>query len=297
MNGQDFLESMRGASLGQWERTFVEAAKRGELTPWPWIELPLTNGTDTAILSVAADVLSIGPIGAHLRVPLTPSAAQDVCNLFGWILPTPWLVYQIWRASLVKLTPTPMVPNKGANLAQYAEHSGRIDQQVQASLPATGEREAPAGIVSGAKKDIVVSNIYQPKKVLIFGWYRPEPDIYSDKQPMGAPKRQPTQPLSNVHGDFYVDYSHGPRAIAGTCSVNGALTATEDVYKHPTLSKLVSIEGPLRMTRYPASIPPQIPRPPSLQVHPAAVDVLSPNVPSRGDIAMGALEDMSGKRY
>jgi hypothetical protein len=73
---------------------------------------------------------------------------------------------------------------------------------------------------------------------------------------MGTPGRQPIQPKSNVHGDFYVDYSHGVRAIAPEAIVDGRPMATVDLYQHPTLSRLVSNEGPVRVPRYPSPVPP-----------------------------------------
>src|SRR5262249_30603445 len=70
--------------------------------------------------------------------------------------------------------------------------------------------------------------------------------------------KQPIQAKSNLHADFYVDYSHGIRAIGPTALVNGQQMNTVDLYQHPTLSALVSNEGPVRVPRYPSIIIPQV---------------------------------------
>jgi hypothetical protein len=223
-----------------------------------------------------SDVLSVGPVEDHVRLPLTPGTAQSICNLFGWLLPTPWLVYRTWQASSLKLEPIGLTPNLGPDLVQFAEHSAIIDAQLRAdsrqptadsqptarqptadSRQPTADSRQPTAAVSGIKKHVVISNAYQPGKVLIFGWYRPPPapDVFSNGRPMGASDRQPIQPRSNVHGALYVDYSHGIQPIAGQAIVNGQPMATADLYAHPTLSRLVSNEGPLRVVRYPSRVP------------------------------------------
>jgi hypothetical protein len=248
--GSEFAAQYGSTGLASWEAAALSLAQAGSLTPWPWFDLPLADEDgNTAVLKVQSDVLAIGSFTDHIRLPLTPSVAQDLLNLSGALLPTPWLVYQIWRASPRKLAPL-SEPNRGADLWQYLTHSQAIDQQLEAAGATIGDG------VAGIKKHIVVSNIYQPGKVLIFGWYRPSPDVYDDGQPMGSPSRQPIQPKSNVHGAFYVDYSHGIQAVSPEAVVNGKRMLTEELYQHPTLSKIVSREGPIRSPRYPARIPP-----------------------------------------
>lgn len=251
MLGSEFIAAFRGRPYRVWENAVVDEAQKGALTPWPWVDVTLSDGDHSAVLRVQSDVLAVGSLEDHVRIPLTPSVAQDVCNVNDWLLPTPWLVYQTWRAASVKLPPTAMQPNLGANLTQYAAHSAVLDGQISSANGA-------GKLACGGKKSVVVSNIMMPGRVVIFGWYQPEPDVFTNKKSMVDPQRQPWQPLSNVHGDFYVDYSHGIRAIGGTCQVDGQTMRTEDLYKHPTLSKLVSNEGPVKTPRYPSRIkPPQ----------------------------------------
>lgn len=240
MTGEEFVNTYARSGVRAWERAALDLARQGQLTPWPWIDVELSDGQgNRATIKVLSDVVSVGPIGQHLRLPLTSRSAQAIADLSGAVLPTPWLVYQIWRAAPVKLTPDPMTPNQGANLDQFAKHSKRIDD----ALRAFGSREGQ--LIAGQKKSLVVSNLIRPGKEVIFGWYKPEPDIFTNR---GA--KQPIQPHSNVHGEGYVDYSHGIRLIDDEAIVNGRSMPTEQLYRHPTLSHLVSHEGPVRTTRY-----------------------------------------------
>lgn len=251
MRASDFVATYGKLGPDAWEAAALSIARQGGLTPWPWQELRLTDGQNTAVLQVMSDVLSIGPVEDHLRLPMLPNNAQGIFNLFGWLMPTPWLVYQTWRSAPHKLVPIPAVPNRGANMAQYVDHNAAINQ----TLIAAGGRPGDGRAVDGIKKSIVVSNIHKPGKVLIHGWYKPEPDVFDDGKSWQDPTRQPRQAKSNVHGDFYVDYSHGLRPVHPVAIVNGQPMPTVSLYQHPTLSALVSNEGPVRVPRYPSRVP------------------------------------------
>ena len=294
MTGSQFVALYRDNGLHAWEGAALELARRGGdgLVDHPFVEIPLADDAgNTAVVRVRSDVLAVGTPEDSVRLPLTPTAAQGILNLTGELLPTPWLAYQIWRSAQLKLAPTPMVPNKGANLDQYAEHSRIIDAQIASAAEGGVPLVAGGTSVAGIKKHVVVSNIYQPGKVLIFGWYRPSPpfpDVFDDRTAQTNPQRQPIQPLSNIHGEFYVDYSHGIQGVHPEALVNGQVMSTEELYQHSTLSKLVSREGPVRTPRYPSKVPIARHRPVSSLVRPAAITVV-PNLPAAADLGFAML--------
>jgi len=146
------------------------------------------------------------------------------------MLPTSKMAQDIWRGSFVKLPPRNLL-NKGANLAQYAEHSKIVDDQLASIVPL-----GSGFLVGGHKKDVILSNTMTPGKVVIFGWFRPDGTFI--------------QPKTNVHGDFYVDYSHGIRMVAPTMQIDGHSALVQDVAADPVLSKVLSTEGPLRFSGY-----------------------------------------------
>ena len=260
MTGSEFVSAYSNKGLAAWEGAAFEAARQGHLTPREWVPITLKdNAGNTAIIQVQEDGLAIGPKNDSVRLPLTPSGGQNIFNLFGWLYPTPWIVYQIWKNAAIKLTPTSIAElgesNKGADLNQYYKHSQFLDRQIAGVLASTPQRISGPEIVAGGKKHIVVDQAhYKPQKVLIFGWYRPSPDIFDDGRKMGDPNRQPIQPISNIHGDFYVDYSHEEQAVGPIAIVNGNPMPTVELYQHPTLSKLVSPQS-IKFPRYPSNVP------------------------------------------
>lgn len=246
MRASEFVSCYAAQGPSAWEAAIAQLAREGGLLPVTWYDVQLSDGRHHATARVSSDYFWIGDGQDNMLVPLTPTTAQTVANaLGGLLLPTPKLVYETWRQAPNKLSPTPMAPNRGANLDDYFRHSRAIDQQLGGRL----------GLVSGHKKDVVVSNAYQPGKVIIFGWYKPTPDVFDNRLPMGDPARQPIQPLSNVHGAGYVDYSHGIRLVHPKMVVDGVERDTESVYTDPILSSLVSHEGPIRTPRYPGAGP------------------------------------------
>lgn len=278
MTGSDFARTFGPKGAAAWEAAAIKIAQDDGLTPWPFVPLTLRDDKgNVAVLEVMADDLAIGPVGDHLRLPLTPGAAQSILNLRGWLLPTPWIVYQMWRSAPVKLEPHPL-PNKGVSMAQFAEHSAILDREIG---------DAPLDALrAGTKKSVVVSNIYQPGKVLIYGWFRPPPapDVFDDRTPITNERRQPRQPKSNVHAANYWDYSHGIRAVGPVALVNGQPMPTVDLYQSPTLSHLVSNEGPVRTPRYPSPIPPAVNRPAHVLTFPTTPSVVmtQPSTTTRG---------------
>lgn len=237
MKGSEFIAANRGKSLSQWETSAVALVQTGGSEPgWPLVPVQTVSrdGKHTGTFFVTADYFAIGIPEDYVRLPLTPVSAQRIANAKGMLLPTSKMVEDIWRSG-TKLTPEPMIPNKGANLTQYADHSFVVDTQLRS---AQGLHPSNATVpISGHKKDVILSNIWKPGKVVIYGWYRPDGTYIQGK--------------SNIHGDFYVDYSHGIRFVSPTMVVDGQNMNVEDVLKSPTYAGVLSNEGPLLRTRYP----------------------------------------------
>ena len=236
MKGSEFLAANAGKSLSQWETAVITLASQDSFVQWPMVPVAVStkDGKHTGRFFVTSDYFAIGTPEDYIRLPLTPSTAQSVANLKSMFLPTSKMVDDIARVS-ARLTPQPLVPNKGANLAQYAEHSKLIDAQL--ASPNWDPGLTPI-LRSGHKKDVIISNIWKPGKVVIYGWHRPD-ETY-------------IQPKSNIHGDFYVDYSHGIRLVGPNMEVDGQSMSVEDVLKSPEYAPLLSSEGPIRRIRYPA---------------------------------------------
>ena len=91
----------------------------------------------------------------------------------------------------------------------------------------------------GIKKDIVLTpRIFEnPQRLAIYGW----------RQLNG----QPIQPLTIVHWDRYVDYSHGARLVRNSIEVDGKKLIITELLADPNRCGLVSDEGPMHPPGYP----------------------------------------------
>ena len=247
MKASEFVATYKGRPASAWEAAVVELCRRGDFLAWPLVPLTVTAGSRTCVYRVATDYLTIGEPGDAMRMPLTPIPAQRIADSLGMLLPTRKMSIDVWRAAGTRVAPIPMVPNKGADLLQYANHDAAIEGEL-----ATGSRK---GFVVGTKKDVVIGRMVRPGKVVIYGWYWPDdPTIHGPYMTDNLRASQPIQPLSDAHGDGYVDYSHGIRLVDGTCLVDGRPKTVSDVLADPELAVLLSDEGPLApaQVRYPA---------------------------------------------
>jgi hypothetical protein len=189
------------------------------------------NDLGEAEIRVSPDYFAVGSDNDFVRVPLTPMAAQRIADRFGWSLPTRKIVDDVYREAQVKLEPQPMTENREA-VETFVEHNDIIEAQ---------RREQPLGLlIAGIKKDVVISNRLneKPQRVAIYGWHQP-----------GG---KPIQPLTTVHRETYVDYSHGIRFVEGVVRVDGRAMQLDEVLRDEKLSPLLSDEGPITPTRYEA---------------------------------------------
>ncbi len=189
-----------------------------------------TDGVEhTLVYEVLPDYLAIGSDDDFVRMPMRPQSAQRIADPFGCTLPTVRMVDQIHAAATMKPAPRPLTEAREA-VATFAEHSRLVDSQRQ--RPKLGE------LVSGIKKDVVLSNriAERPRRLALYGWH----------QLSG----EPIQPLTIVHVDTYVDYSHGVRLVKRRMVLDGQPVDFARVASDLTLHPLVSGEGVLEVLGY-----------------------------------------------
>lgn len=178
---------------------------------------------------VMPDYLAVGSDADFVRVPVTPQTAARVADAFGCALPTRKVVDAVYHAATVKLEPKPMTDAREA-AATFLRHNALIEEQ------RAGQKLGE--LVAGIKKDVVVTNrlAEKPNRVAIYGWHKPD----------GAP----IQPLTIVHGDRYVDYSHGARLMRRTVTVDGKPWDVRPLLYSADLHPLLSDEGRLLRPTY-----------------------------------------------
>jgi hypothetical protein len=152
--------------------------------------------------------------------------AQAVADVFECALITRKMSDDIYRAAKIKLAPQPLTIDREA-AKTFFQHHNLIETQRAASGDKT------FSLISGIKKDIVLTNrlAEKPNRVAIYGWHKEN--------------GEPIQPLTIVHKDTYVDYSHGVRLVSRRVMVDGREIDLRALLNDPELCALVSDEGPI----------------------------------------------------
>ncbi len=188
------------------------------------------SGKDHTIsFEVMPDYLALGSDANFLRMPMTPQTATLAADAYGCTLPTKVMVDLIHDAATAKLEPQPLGEPR-ESVKQFANHNAIIEGQRKSHK--LGE------LVSGIKKDIMNSNRIRekPHRLAIYGWHKLD--------------GQPIQPLTIVHHDGYVDYSHGVRLVKRSVMLDGKPRDIRDLLRDPNLAVLLSDEGVLTQPGY-----------------------------------------------
>jgi hypothetical protein len=192
------------------------------------------TGTDAAgtqhiiKYEVLPDYLAIGSDSNFCRIPMGPVVAQKIGDLFGAVMPTRKLVDNIYQNCEVKLAPVTYTPvgNQNELVPKFIEHNAAIEQLRLAAGGQLGQ------LTGGTKKDVVLSNLIidpaKPNHVVIYGWHQLN--------------GQPIQPLTNIHINTYMDYSHGIRLLNNEILLDGQVKKITDILKDANLYKTLSDE-------------------------------------------------------
>jgi hypothetical protein len=246
IGGAEFMKQFEGKDLADRKHNYLaewEAAVLKEITSGNFPDflrnfktVPISGALKqgerevSATLEVMPDYLAVGTDADFVRVPMTPQTAQQIADLFGCTLPTRKIVDAIDRVAEAKVAPHPMTKDREA-IVTFAEHNRIIDSQ---------RADKPLGLLLiGTKKDIVLTpRIFEkPQRLAIYGW----------RQLNG----QPIQPLTIVHWNRYVDYSHGVRLVNDSIELDGKSVKISELLADPDRCGLVSDEGPMNAPRYP----------------------------------------------
>lgn len=234
--GSAVISLLDSSSRAAREQVILDEAARGNIPDFLRRPVDVTvrattsdGATHTIVYRVMPDYFMLGSNDDFVRMPLTPCTAQHIADLFGCVLPTRKMVDDIYQQATVKLSPDPMTKDR-ESLATFSRHNELIRRQWQ--------NRDPTQLVAGIKKDVVVSNklTERPNRVAIYGWHKTD--------------GSPIQPLTTVHVDWYVDYSHGIRLVDRWALVDDAPMLTRDVLQDEILCELLSDEGAIQQVGY-----------------------------------------------
>ena len=236
VGGSEFVRMLEKLSLGDREEAIAHEVCRGNIPEFLRSFQKITiKGKDAAgkdhtiVLETMPDYLAVGSDTDFVRLPMTPMTAARIADGFGCALPTRKLVDEIYQAAPIKLEPRPLTKNR-ESVGTFLEHNSIIEQQRE------GRKLGP--IVAGIKKDIVVSNRLgeRPNRLALYGWHKTDGTAI--------------QPLTIVHWNRYVDYSHGARLIKSYVLVDGSRRDLRHVLHSADLATLLSDEGPIAFPTY-----------------------------------------------
>lgn len=236
LTGSAFMQKVQLMTFAQRETEIYNEISRGNVPAFlrnlVTIRTSLKDSagvSHTVSYDVLPDYLAIGSDSDFCRIPMGPVTAQKIADLCGMTMPTSKLVDDIYAHAEVKLAPVTYTPVGNANelVAKFTEHNAAIEGQ---RLAAGGQL---GSLIGGTKKDVVVSNrIIEPNRphhVVIYGWHKLD--------------GSPIQPLTNIHIDTYVDYSHGIRLLNSELLLDGISYKIQNVLTDPLLYSILSKES------------------------------------------------------
>lgn len=242
----ELLQNVNELDFSKFETTVANALLDGHVPSWMLgfldlkVEFVELNQAKKRVITlrVLRDYLTIGDDVDNLRVPLSPIVAQKIADEWNCMLPTTHLVNLAWRQAFQRLTPDPWGPpydhNSMASLSRIKAFNAKINKQM------SDKDYETRFLTVGHMKDVVITNALRARRnqVAIYGWH----------QSTG----KPIQNLYLGHSNTYYDYSHGIRFWSRECLLDGQQRDLVDLLQDPSLSRALSSEGVMIITRQPS---------------------------------------------
>jgi hypothetical protein len=173
MTGSQFVQALRGATQGEWEKAVLDAVGKRRHVDWPMRKIPC--GPNSYFFA-ATDYLAIGTPQDFVRVPLGGPIAQTIADRLGFLLPTAKMVDRVWVAAKtggIVLAPMSMAWNDPQVPMTSVEATVRHNSKVQMALDHLAYVPGST-LVAGLKKDVILSPSMKdrPGKLAFYGWHR-----------------------------------------------------------------------------------------------------------------------------
>lgn len=219
------VQEILSGNIPDFMRTFYRFSYEIDLPPYTEGEAPHKH---TVAFYALPDYLSVGSDSDFVRMPMGPLAAQRIADSLFCSLPTALLVDKIAAAAQCTIDPFPFRPLGNRNEQPIVFEDS--NHAIQALFEAKGY--LPGQLVRGLKKDVIlshrISDTSRANHVTIYGWHYPDGSFI--------------QPVTNVHTNRYVDYSHGIRLLYRMIEVDGAAYDIQDLLQDERMFQVVSDE-------------------------------------------------------
>jgi hypothetical protein len=214
----------------------------------------------TATFRVFSDALRVNGV----RCGVSAFLAQQIADVLDCRLLTPKLADLTWQQRGVSLVPYPIVFTKAdilkmATWAYMQKESALIDAAI-------AKVEAPSGIVSTVGKHWTLDNdlLAHPGKAQNYGWHFAGATFDGSAfEPAVTLPLRVIQGRGWAHPPTHVDASQTCVLVWRQCVVDGQAANLDEVLQSPTLSALVSHQGPLKLLRQPGTPAPALPPTPT----------------------------------
>ncbi|MFA5908763.1 MAG: hypothetical protein WC815_08310 [Vicinamibacterales bacterium] len=239
-----------------------------------WVTIGLTykdkSRTVKATLQVLPDYLAVGHDADFVHVPLDPVSAQLVADRFDCLLPTARICDAIYSQAKHQLRAlnrdyyntdaNRKIAKRGraqTSTAAYIEHSDAVREQMKKAGITPGE------FVAGHKKDVVIARSLHgnSERIAFQGFYDkdgfPFEPCYENAEQKPKPSCAKDLPTL-AHSRRFADYAQGVRLVHPWMTVDDKKMAVADVLADPTLSFLISAEGPIVPPRIPKTVKPKL---------------------------------------
>ncbi|MDP2320405.1 MAG: hypothetical protein Q8O42_13830 [Acidobacteriota bacterium] len=277
--GHAFMASIGGekapADWAKREDAMVAQLVKGnmpdKLLRWVTVNLTYTDKTRTITGSVQVlpDYLAVGSDTDWVYAPLDPVSAQLVADRFDCMLPTARICQAIYSQANPQvaisrdyylpdaLRKKAKVGRAQTSTAAYVEHSDVVQAEMKKAGLAVGD------FVAGHKKDVVLARSLHGKsdRIAFHGFYDkgkyPFEPCYENKEHKPSPACNKDLPTL-AHERRFADYAQGVRLVHPSMMVDGKAMAVAAVLVDPTLSFLISAEGPIAPPRIPNTVKPTL---------------------------------------
>lgn len=234
------------------EKRILKLFGEGKFAPIVWEAVNCGRpGGKSCTVFVSSDALMLQDGDERLRVTVQHDTAEKLAVLLGSKLGEELLLPTTRISDLAFLQANNKLPPMMFKASPVMSKTPRMydhNRRVEKAIGGRGGLSRPVG------KDWTTSNRFfssfnkhAPEASAInSGWQDPQGPF---KSPGGVNVRQP---LSSFHGVGHTDYSQTVTLVRGDVLVDGKKRRLVDVLRDPTLSKLVSDEGPIKRIRHPA---------------------------------------------